>query len=107
MNNTGIIGEDCKVPNNLMPYITQVAVGSQPFLKVLGKDFKTKDGTGVRDYIHIMDLAAGHVITLDKILQEGWTGWNVYNLGAGTGYSVLEVRFLFPFLQIVIKFFRR
>ena len=94
MNNTGIIGEDCKVPNNLMPYITQVAVGRQPFLKVLGKDFKTKDGTGVRDYIHIMDLAAGHVITLDKILQEGWTGWNVYNLGAGTGYSVLEVRFL-------------
>lgn len=74
-----------------MPYITQVAVGRQPFLKVFGKDFKTKDGTGVRDYIHIMDLAAGHVITLDKMLQEGWAGWNVYNLGAGTGYSVLEV----------------
>lgn len=89
---SGEIGEDPQgVPNNLMPFISQVAVGRHPFLKVFGNDFKTVDGTGVRDYIHIMDLASGHVVTLDKILQEGWTGWNVYNLGAGTGYSVLDV----------------
>lgn len=89
---SGDIGEDPQgIPNNLMPYISQVAVGRQPFLKVFGNDFKTEDGTGVRDYIHIMDLAAGHVITLDKVLQEGWLGWNVMNLGAGQGYSVLEV----------------
>lgn len=72
---------------------------------MIGNDFKTKDGTGVRDYIHIMDLAAGHVITLDKILQEGWMGWNVYNLGAGTGYSVLEVCIFSVCFNIGILYF--
>ncbi|OTF72060.1 UDP-glucose 4-epimerase-like protein [Euroglyphus maynei] len=89
---SGEIGEDPQgIPNNLMPYISQVAVRRQPFLKVFGNDFKTADGTGVRDYIHIMDLAAGHSITLENILKKDWSGWNVYNFGAGTGYSVLDV----------------
>ncbi|KAH9414754.1 UDP-glucose 4-epimerase-like isoform X1 [Dermatophagoides pteronyssinus] len=89
---SGEIGEDPQgIPNNLMPFISQVAVRRQPFLKVFGNDFKTADGTGVRDYIHIMDLAAGHSITLENILKKEWTGWNVYNFGAGTGYSVLDV----------------
>lgn len=99
---SGEMGEDPQgVPNNLMPFITQVAVGRHPFLKVFGNNFKTIDGTGVRDYIHIMDLAVGHVVTLAKILaDQGWTGWNVYNLGAGTGYSVLDVRSCFNFKNL-------
>lgn len=89
---SGEIGEDPQgIPNNLMPYISQVAVRRQPFLKVFGNDFKTNDGTGVRDYIHIMDLAIGHLFTLDHVLKKNLTGWNVYNFGAGTGYSVLDV----------------
>ena len=91
---SGEIGEDPQgVPNNLMPYLCQVAVRRRPYLNIFGNDFKTSDGTGVRDYIHIMDLAKGHVVTLDKILENNWNGWNVFNLGAGRGYSVLDVSY--------------
>ena len=87
---SGTIGEDPKgIPNNLMPYITQVAVGKRPKLSVYGNDYNTHDGTGVRDYIHVLDLAAGHVAAMKKI-AEG-CGLKVYNLGTGTGYSVLDV----------------
>ncbi|PER82245.1 UDP-glucose 4-epimerase GalE [Bacillus cereus] len=85
---SGRIGEDPNgIPNNLMPYVTQVAVGKLKKLNVFGNDYPTKDGTGVRDYIHVVDLANGHVKALEKILQT--TGVNAYNLGTGTGYSVL------------------
>lgn len=86
----GRIGEDPNgIPNNLMPYITQVAVGKLPYLKVFGDDYPTIDGTGVRDYIHVVDLAMGHVRALDKI--DSFTGVEAYNLGTGRGYSVLEI----------------
>ena len=89
---SGEIGEDPHgIPNNLMPYISQVAVGRLPYLNIFGNDFNTKDGTGVRDYIHIMDLARGHVMALNKILKESWSGFHVFNLGNGAGKSVLEV----------------
>lgn len=87
---SGLIGENPKgIPNNLMPYITQVASGKLPYLRVFGDDYDTIDGTGVRDYIHVVDLAAGHVKALDK-LQEN-KGLLIYNLGTGRGYSVLEI----------------
>lgn len=87
---SGLIGEDPKgIPNNLMPYITQVAVGKREKLNVFGNDYDTRDGTGVRDYIHVVDLAKGHIKALDKIMNS--TGVNVYNLGTGEGYSVLDV----------------
>ena len=87
---SGLIGEDPKgIPNNLMPYITQVAVGKREKLSVFGNDYKTHDGTGVRDYIHVSDLAAGHVSALKKIQEN--VGLTVYNLGTGIGYSVLDV----------------
>ncbi|HHW66981.1 MAG: UDP-glucose 4-epimerase [Epulopiscium sp.] len=87
---SGLIGEDPKgIPNNLVPYITQVAVGKLEKLKVFGGDYDTKDGTGVRDYIHVLDLADGHVAALNKLSQN--SGLVVYNLGTGTGYSVLEM----------------
>lgn len=87
---SGLIGEDPKgVPNNLMPYITQVAVGKLTELSVFGDDYDTADGTGVRDYIHVVDLAKGHVMALEKLLTT--TGTNVYNLGTGEGYSVLDL----------------
>ena len=86
----GIIGEDPKgIPNNLMPYITQVAVGKREFLGVFGNDYDTPDGTGVRDYIHVVDLADGHVKALKKIEEKA--GVCVYNLGTGNGYSVLDM----------------
>ncbi|RWS07294.1 UDP-glucose 4-epimerase-like protein, partial [Dinothrombium tinctorium] len=89
---SGEIGEDPRgIPNNLMPYVSQVAVGRLPYLSVYGNDFNTVDGTGVRDYIHIMDLAKGHVMALDKMLEDNWNGVHVFNLGTGRGYSVLEV----------------
>jgi UDP-glucose 4-epimerase len=85
---SGRIGEDPNgIPNNLMPYVTQVAVGKLKELNVFGNDYPTKDGTGVRDYIHVVDLANGHVKALVKVLHT--TGVNAYNLGTGTGYSVL------------------
>ena len=87
---SGLIGEDPNgIPNNLMPYITQVAIGKLPCLNVFGDDYNTKDGTGVRDYIHVVDLAIGHVLTLDKLYKN--PGLVTYNLGTGNGYSVLEV----------------
>ena len=87
---SGLIGEDpAGIPNNLMPYITQVAVGKREKLSVFGDDYDTPDGTGVRDYIHVVDLARGHVKALAAI--EKGCGAAVYNLGTGRGYSVLEI----------------
>lgn len=88
---SGRIGEDPQgIPNNLMPYIAQVAVGKLEKLAVFGDDYPTVDGTGVRDYIHVVDLAKGHVAAVSKLADSG-AGCYVYNLGAGRGYSVLEV----------------
>jgi UDP-glucose 4-epimerase len=88
---SGHIGEDPNgIPNNLMPYITQVAVGRLPCLRVFGGDYPTPDGTGVRDYIHVVDLALGHVRALDWLTHDG-QGATAINLGTGRGYSVLEV----------------
>ena len=90
-HDSGLIGEDPRgKPNNLMPYITKVAAGLLPELSVFGNDYDTKDGTGVRDYIHVVDLAKGHLLALDKLNKEG-TGIYIYNLGTGKGYSVLEM----------------
>ena len=87
---SGLIGEDpTGIPNNLMPYITQVAVGKLPRLSVFGDDYDTPDGTGVRDYIHVVDLALGHIKALDKIKETEGVG--IYNLGTGIGYSVLDL----------------
>ncbi len=87
---SGRIGEDPNgIPNNLMPFITQVAIGKRECLSVFGDDYDTPDGTGVRDYIHVVDLALGHIKALEKVL--GGTGLDIYNLGTGTGYSVLDV----------------
>ncbi|MEF9941445.1 MAG: UDP-glucose 4-epimerase GalE [Lachnospiraceae bacterium] len=87
---SGKIGENPKgIPNNLIPYITQVAVGKLECLGIFGDDYDTKDGTGVRDYIHVVDLAIGHVKAIKKI-EEG-CGVKVYNLGTGNGYSVLDM----------------
>lgn len=87
---SGRIGEDPNgIPNNLMPYVAQVAVGKRPFVRVWGNDYPTPDGTGVRDYIHVMDLANGHVKALEKLITN--PGLETYNLGTGRGYSVMEV----------------
>ena len=87
---SGTIGENPNgIPNNLMPYITQVAVGKRQELGVFGNDYDTHDGTGVRDYIHVVDLAKGHVCALEAIKKQ--CGLAVYNLGTGQGYSVLDV----------------
>lgn len=87
---SGLIGEDPNgKPNNLMPYITKVAIGELPVLQVYGNHYSTIDGTGVRDYIHVMDLARGHIAALEKTFSENKL--NIYNLGTGKGFSVLEV----------------
>lgn len=87
---SGLIGEDPKgIPNNLFPYVTQVAEGKRPFLHVFGDDYATHDGTGVRDYIHVVDLARAHLKALDRARTV--TGVEVYNIGTGTGYSVLDI----------------
>jgi UDP-glucose 4-epimerase len=87
---SGRIGEDPQgIPNNLMPVISQVAVGRLPELKIFGGDYPTPDGTGIRDYIHVVDLAAGHLKALDKLQEE--PGLTIYNLGTNRGYSVLEL----------------
>lgn len=87
---SGELGEDPNgIPNNLMPYITKVAVGKLEELQIYGKEYSTIDGTGVRDYIHVVDLAQGHVLALDKTIKS--TGTHIFNLGTGKGYSVLEV----------------
>ena len=88
---SGRIGEDPNgIPNNLVPYITQVAIGKLDHLNVFGGDYPTPDGTGVRDYIHVEDLAAGHVAALKKF-EEPHCGLKIYNLGTGHGYSVLQI----------------
>ncbi len=87
---SGTMGEDPNgIPNNLMPYITQVAIGKRDYLNVYGDDYDTPDGTGVRDYIHVVDLAIGHVKAVEKIQSD--SGLFIYNLGTGKGYSVLDV----------------
>ena len=87
---SGLLGENPNgIPNNLMPYIIKVAVGELPELSVFGNDYDTKDGTGVRDYIHVVDLAKGHIKALEKASKSN--GVNVYNLGTGHGYSVLDL----------------
>ena len=87
---SGLIGEDPNgIPNNLMPYIAQVAAGKLEVLSVFGDDYDTKDGTGVRDYIHVVDLAQGHIKAVEKVL--GGSGVDAYNLGTGIGYSVLDM----------------
>lgn len=87
---SGMIGEDPKgIPNNLLPYVAQVAIGKLECVGVFGNDYDTPDGTGVRDYIHVVDLANGHVKAIDKIKEN--SGVKIYNLGTGNGYSVLDV----------------
>jgi UDP-glucose 4-epimerase len=87
---SGRIGENPNgIPNNLMPYVTQVAVGKLKCLGVFGNDYDTPDGTGVRDYIHVVDLALGHVKSIEKLKEN--PGLKIYNLGTGTGYSVLDI----------------
>ncbi len=87
---SGRIGEDPNgIPNNLMPYVAQVAVGRHPYVRVWGNDYPTPDGTGVRDYIHVMDLADGHIQALDRLNTR--PGLVTYNLGSGHGYSVMDV----------------
>ena len=89
-HHSGMIGEDPRgVPTNLMPYITQVAIGRRDFLSIYGDDYNTPDGTGVRDYIHVVDLAKGHVAAVHYLEQN--KGCEAFNLGTGTGYSVLEM----------------
>jgi UDP-glucose 4-epimerase len=89
---SGLIGEDpAGTPNNLMPFVAQVAAGRRPRLRVFGGDYPTRDGTGVRDYIHVVDLALGHVSALAKVMDAGAPRENVVNLGTGRGHSVLEV----------------
>lgn len=88
---SGLIGDNPNgIPNNLMPYIQKVAVGKLKELSVFGNDYNTKDGTGVRDYIHVVDLALGHIKAIEKLEKEP-SGVYIYNLGSGTGYSVLDI----------------
>jgi UDP-glucose 4-epimerase len=87
---SGLIGENPRgVPHNLLPFVAQVAIGRRPSLDVFGQDYPTPDGTGVRDYIHVMDLAEGHLAALDFLA--GHSGWHAFNLGTGQGHSVLEM----------------
>lgn len=87
---SGQIGEDPNgIPNNLVPYITQVAIGKRKEINVFGNDYDTHDGTGIRDFIHVVDLAAGHIKALEKVMSS--VGVSAYNLGTGKGYSVLEM----------------
>jgi UDP-glucose 4-epimerase len=87
---SGLIGEDPQgIPNNLMPFIAQVATGQRALLQIFGDNYDTSDGTGVRDYIHVMDLAEGHLAALDYLGRH--TGWEAINLGTGQGYSVFEI----------------
>ena len=87
---SGLIGENPNgIPNNLMPYIVKVATGELPILSVFGDDYDTPDGTGVRDYIHVVDLAKGHIKAIEKVMSG--TGIDAYNLGTGVGYSVLDI----------------
>lgn len=88
-HHSGLIGEDPNgIPNNLLPYIGQVALGALPSLKIFGNDYATPDGTGIRDYIHIMDLAEGHLAAMKYVVKN--PGWDAINLGTGLGYSVMQ-----------------
>ena len=88
---SGMIGEDPNgIPNNLMPFVAQVAVGRREFLTIFGNDYDTPDGTGVRDYLHVMDLADGHLSAIDYMAKKK-SGYFVFNLGTGKGYSVLDM----------------
>ena len=111
----GLIGEHpIGIPNNWMPYIQQVAIGSRPELNVYGDDYNTRDGTAVRDYIHVMDLAEGHVAAVQKLIDNPKLGCVPINLGTGTGSTVLEMvkvgtpRFAvhFAVFQVVCIFWR-
>ncbi len=89
---SGRIGEDpAGIPNNLLPFVAQVAIGRRPELSVFGNDYPTPDGTGVRDYIHVVDLAIGHLKAIEKIEKTPDLGLKIYNLGTGHGYSVLQI----------------
>lgn len=107
---TGLLGENpLGTPNNIMPYIQQVAVGRLPLLTIHGNDYDTVDGTGVRDYIHVVDLAHGHLCALnyvvdiaDRVLNHSHTGYQVYNLGTGKGYSVMELITMFEKVNDVV-----
>ncbi|OAB46706.1 UDP-glucose 4-epimerase GalE [Paenibacillus glacialis] len=91
---SGLIGEDPKsIPNNLLPYISQVASGKLKKLNIYGRDYQTPDGTGIRDYLHVTDLAKGHLRALEKVMSS--TGTDTYNLGTGNGYSVLDMILVF------------
>ena len=97
---SGLIGENPNdIPNNLMPYIVKVATKELEVLSIFGDDYNTKDGTGVRDYIHVVDLAKGHIKAIEKVLNE--TGLDCYNLGTGNGYSVLELVETFKKVNII------
>ena len=100
---SGLIGEDPNgIPNNLMPYIAKVATGQLPKVNVFGNDYPTKDGTGVRDYIHVVDLAKGHVKAIQKLEKCPDIGVKAYNLGTGIGYSVIDI-----IVSVKTEFFRR
>ncbi len=87
---SGLLGEDPQgIPNNLLPYLSQVAIGKREYLNIFGNDYPTPDGTGIRDYIHVTDLAKGHLCALQQLIPG--TGVHIYNLGTGIGYSVMEV----------------
>jgi UDP-glucose 4-epimerase len=93
-HSSGLIGENPRgIPNNLMPFIAQVASGKREYLSIFGNDYATIDGTGVRDYIHVVDLAQGHIAALEKLnrIESGAKSHLIYNLGTGNGYSVLQV----------------
>jgi UDP-glucose 4-epimerase len=93
---SGMIGEDPRdMPNNLMPYVAQVAVGRQTHLKIFGDDYPTTDGTGVRDYVHVSDLATGHVAAIGQLMGDAPVAHTVVNLGTGRGHSVLELVYAF------------
>ncbi|ACT04359.1 UDP-glucose 4-epimerase GalE [Paenibacillus sp. JDR-2] len=93
-HSSGRLGEESNgIPNNLMPYITQVAIGKLEQLQIFGGDYPTPDGTGIRDYIHVMDLAAGHIRAIERVMTS--TGVKAYNLGTGNGYSVMEMIIMF------------
>ena len=100
---SGLIGEDPNgIPNNLLPYVARVAHGTLPYLRVFGHDYPTPDGTGVRDFIHVMDLADGHAKAVPYVMNH--TGWIAINLGCGRGYSVLEVVKAFEKADVVSKY---
>lgn len=100
---SGLIGEDPNgIPNNLMPYVAQVAIGKLPMLSIFGDDYPTHDGTGVRDYIHVVDLAQGHIKALEYLLHQTGAGvCEAFNLGTGKGYSVLDM--VHGFREVVAK----